>query len=63
MVLGNYVWFLESIEKIKEKMSRKFIFSYLVCLMKNIKENQTWLKLVRNLCTFKSFRLYISKLK
>ena len=30
----GYVWFLESIEKIKEKMSRKFIFSYLVVLWK-----------------------------
>ena len=31
--------------------------------MKNIKKNQIWLKLIKNLCIFKLFNLYIDKLK
>ena len=31
--------------------------------MKNIKENQIWLKLIQNLCIFKLFNLYIDELK
>ena len=31
--------------------------------MKNIKENQIWLKLIKNLWIFKLFNLYIDELK
>ena len=33
------------------------------CLMKNIKENQIKLKLIKNFCIFKLFNLYIDGLK
>ena len=33
------------------------------CTMKNIKENQIWLKIIKNLYIFKLFNIYIDKLK
>ena len=33
------------------------------CIMKNIKENQIQLKLIRNLCILKLFNLYVNALK
>ena len=50
-----YVWFPES--------TKENDFHAFGCIKEYMKENQIWLKLVRNLCIFKSFNLYIEELK
>ena len=47
----------------KEKNVKENDFFMFGCPMKNIKENQIWLKLIKNLCIFKLFNLYIDELK
>ena len=39
------------------------IFFIVDCLMKNIKENEIWLKLVWNLYIFKLFNIHTNELK
>ena len=39
------------------------IFFIFGCRMKNIKENQIYLKIVKNLCIFKLYNFYIDELK
>ena len=47
----------------KKKNAKKNDFLMFSCPMKNIKENQIELKLIKNLCIFKLFNLYIDELK
>ena len=56
-----YVWFPENTKE--KKNAKKNVFFMFGCPMKNIKENQIWLKLIKNLCIFKLFNLYIDELK
>ena len=66
-----YVWFPENLKenarerkyKGKKKNAKENDFLMFGCPMKNIKENQIWLKLIKNLCIFKLFNPYIDKLK
>ena len=44
-----YVWFLENTKKIKKEWKENW-FSHVLLPMKNIKENQIWLKLCWNSC-------------
>ena len=43
----------------KKNMLRKIIFLYLVSTMKNMKENQMLLKLLKDFYIFKLFNIYI----
>ena len=45
----------------KEKNVKENDFFMFGCPMKNIKENQIWLKLIKNLCIFKLFNFYIDE--
>ena len=47
----------------QEKNVKEYDFLMVGCLMKNIKENWIWIKLVRNVYIFKWFNLYIEELK